>query len=142
MTTLTTASSCPLLSSWKPTSRNAKLQVSVQYIPSTCIDSSQTSVLAGFFTLSPSGNFGNGTNNNAFSYVDAAGNTYFRTVNAALNNITLDHQSGTLAPSPVPAVSSAQVIVQRPLAMQPSDNVFGGVRLPGGRNAPVGQIPN
>ncbi|PPR08105.1 hypothetical protein CVT24_010566 [Panaeolus cyanescens] len=105
-------------------------------------DIQERQTATGFFTLSPNGNFGNGTNSNTFSYVDAAGNTYFRTVNAALNNITLDHQSGTLAPSPVPAVSSARVIVQQPLGLLPSEDTFGGARLPGGRGNTVGETAN
>ncbi|KAI0647264.1 peptide N-acetyl-beta-D-glucosaminyl asparaginase amidase A-domain-containing protein [Trametes meyenii] len=51
-----------------------------------------------FFTISSSGNFGNGTNSNTFSYTDLAGNTYDREVTAVDNNITADHQGGTLAP--------------------------------------------
>ncbi|KAF9053698.1 hypothetical protein BDZ89DRAFT_1004690 [Hymenopellis radicata] len=53
----------------------------------------------GFFQLRAGGNFGNGTNNNTFSYVDTAGNTFSRRVNAALNVITLDEESGTLVPA-------------------------------------------
>ncbi|KAK7467152.1 hypothetical protein VKT23_004211 [Stygiomarasmius scandens] len=53
---------------------------------------------SGFFQLVPGGtNFGNGTNNNTFEYLDSAGNTYRRLVNAAFNNITLDEESGNLA---------------------------------------------
>ena len=48
--------------------------------------------------MQPGGNFGNGTNNNTFNYVDVKGNTYTRRVNAAYNVITFDQQSGTLAP--------------------------------------------
>ncbi|EIN07360.1 hypothetical protein PUNSTDRAFT_89610 [Punctularia strigosozonata HHB-11173 SS5] len=51
----------------------------------------------GTFVISSSGNYGNGTNNNTFSYIDGKGNTYFREVGAALNNITYDHVSGSLA---------------------------------------------
>ncbi|EEB96963.1 hypothetical protein MPER_03812, partial [Moniliophthora perniciosa FA553] len=47
--------------------------------------------------LQTGGNFGNGTSNNTFSYVDAAGNTYNRRVNVAYNNIALDEESGSLA---------------------------------------------
>ncbi|KAF5365715.1 hypothetical protein D9758_003342 [Tetrapyrgos nigripes] len=52
---------------------------------------------SGFFQLASPVNFGNGTNNNSFSYIDSAGNTYKRIVNAAFNNITFDEVSGTLA---------------------------------------------
>ncbi|KAH9901591.1 peptide N-acetyl-beta-D-glucosaminyl asparaginase amidase A-domain-containing protein [Cubamyces lactineus] len=53
---------------------------------------------SGFFFEAPTGNTGNGTNSNTFSYVDLAGNTYDREVTAIDNNITSDHQGGTLAP--------------------------------------------
>ena len=52
----------------------------------------------GFFRLASTGNTGNGTNSNTFSYTDALGNTYDREVTAVNNNITADHQGGTLAP--------------------------------------------
>jgi len=81
---------------------------------------------SGFFLVSPNGNTGNGTNNNVFSYSDLAGNTYSRTVNAALNNITLDKQSGSLAPASAPH--------QGPL--QPFTGFSGNARLPSGRRVP------
>ncbi|KAF8163305.1 peptide N-acetyl-beta-D-glucosaminyl asparaginase amidase A-domain-containing protein [Crassisporium funariophilum] len=82
----------------------------------------------GFFLLSANGNSGNGTNNNTFNYVDQAGNTYQRVVNAALNNITLDVQTGSLAP----AVASHS-------PFSPSSNGFSGAaRLPGGRQISSG----
>ncbi|KAF8201834.1 peptide N-acetyl-beta-D-glucosaminyl asparaginase amidase A-domain-containing protein [Pholiota molesta] len=76
-------------------------------IPRSQIAERQTAT--GFFFISSQGNTGNGTNNNVFSYVDAAGNTFFRTVNAALNNITFDQQSGTLAPTSPPHFPFAKV---------------------------------
>ncbi|KAG2020279.1 hypothetical protein CC2G_005640 [Coprinopsis cinerea AmutBmut pab1-1] len=51
----------------------------------------------GLYTISPTGNFGNGSNSNIFSYADEEGNTYRRRVNASFNNISLDEISGTLA---------------------------------------------
>lgn len=71
------------------------------------------------------GNTGtNGSSNNTFSYVDTAGNTFNRKVDAFLNKITLDQQSGNLAPSPLPASTVALA--------QPTQ--FGmNARLPGGR---------
>ncbi|KIJ44379.1 hypothetical protein M422DRAFT_168409, partial [Sphaerobolus stellatus SS14] len=39
-----------------------------------------------------------GSNNNTFSYVDLAGNTFTRKVNASANVILLDQQGGNLAP--------------------------------------------
>jgi len=76
----------------------------------------------GFFKVASTGNTGNGTSNNTFSYVDLAGNTYTRRVNAALNNITLDEEGGSLATA------------QKPLRGVPTDTVmFAEVRLPGGR---------
>lgn len=51
----------------------------------------------GYYDITTSVHFGNGTNNNTFTYVDSAGNTYNRRVDAAYNNITLDQKSGSLA---------------------------------------------
>ncbi|KAJ4487951.1 peptide N-acetyl-beta-D-glucosaminyl asparaginase amidase A-domain-containing protein [Lentinula aciculospora] len=59
----------------------------------------------GFFQLGTEkiGNFGNGTNNNTFSYSDAEGKTYTRRVNAINSNfndtitISLDEVGGNLA---------------------------------------------
>lgn len=68
-------------------------------------------IAGGFFQTASTGNTGNGTSNNTLSYVDTAGNTFDREVNAALNNITFDHQGGTLAPSGsirLPFVSDSQ----------------------------------
>ncbi|KIY70925.1 hypothetical protein CYLTODRAFT_346938 [Cylindrobasidium torrendii FP15055 ss-10] len=53
--------------------------------------------VVGFFEIRTGGNLGNGTSNNSFTYGDVLGNTYSRTVNAALNNITFDEESGSLA---------------------------------------------
>ncbi|KAJ7464627.1 peptide N-acetyl-beta-D-glucosaminyl asparaginase amidase A-domain-containing protein [Mycena latifolia] len=57
-------------------------------------------VAGGFFNISSAGNSGNGTSNNTFSYIDTAGNTFNRRVDAAFNNITLDEQSGSLSRAP------------------------------------------
>ncbi|KAF8990702.1 hypothetical protein BDZ89DRAFT_1086977 [Hymenopellis radicata] len=65
----------------------------------------------GFFQLRAGGNFGNGTNNNTFSYVDTAGNTFSRRVNAALNVITLDEESGTLVPASAQKNSPTMTVV-------------------------------
>ncbi|KDR81615.1 hypothetical protein GALMADRAFT_59305 [Galerina marginata CBS 339.88] len=81
---------------------------------------------SGFFLVSPNGNTGNGTNSNVFSYSDLAGNTYSRTVNAVLNNITLDKQSGSLAPASAP----------RQAPLQPFTGFSGNARLPSGRRIP------
>jgi hypothetical protein len=81
---------------------------------------------AGFFFTSPTGNTGNGTNSNTFSYSDQAGNTYSRVVDAVLNKITFDEQTGSLAPLPMPR--------QDPL--QPFTGFTGKIRLPGGRKLP------
>ena len=48
-------------------------------------------LVGGFYDVTTSVHVGNGTNNNTFSYIDVAGNTYKRIVNAASNKITLDH---------------------------------------------------
>ncbi|KAL7277453.1 hypothetical protein ACG7TL_008374 [Trametes sanguinea] len=52
----------------------------------------------GFFHTASTGNTGNGTNSNTFSYVDLGGNTYDREVTTVDNNITFDYQGGTLVP--------------------------------------------
>lgn len=65
----------------------------------------------------------NGTSNNTFYYVDTAGHTYTRQVNASSNVITFDHQGGNLAPSPVPDQSSRVLPIQ----------AVTKARLPGGR---------
>ena len=76
--------------------------------------------------MSSSGNTGNGTSNNTFAYSDQAGNTFNRVVDAALNVITKDQQSGTLAPAPALAPEAPQSIVS-------SLDGFAVARLPGGR---------
>lgn len=76
----------------------------------------------GYYTRASPYNFGNGTNNNTFDYQDDAGNTYYREVNAAYNNITLDIIEGTLA-SATPA--------SRFGAQSDAEAVEGVFRLPG-----------
>ncbi|KAJ7155962.1 peptide N-acetyl-beta-D-glucosaminyl asparaginase amidase A-domain-containing protein [Mycena crocata] len=80
-------------------------------------------VAGGFFTIASTGNTGNGTSNNTFSYVDTAGNTFNRRVDAAFNNITFDEQSGSLSPA---QKSSAGPSIH-------SSDSFAGARLPPGR---------
>ncbi|THH31145.1 hypothetical protein EUX98_g3054 [Antrodiella citrinella] len=63
---------------------------------------SEHQLAGGFFEETSSGNFGNGTSTNTFSYVDTAGNTYARQVSAVDDNITADKQSGSLAPKEAP----------------------------------------
>ncbi|KAF8798027.1 hypothetical protein BYT27DRAFT_7343797 [Phlegmacium glaucopus] len=82
-------------------------------------------VASGFFLVSPNGNTGNGTSNNALDYFDQAGNTYHRVVDAALNKITTDKQSGSLAPTGPPIV------------LPPFIEFAGVARLPGGRQIRV-----
>ncbi|KAF8654060.1 hypothetical protein AX16_003594 [Volvariella volvacea WC 439] len=92
------------------------------FMPQSKIMEKQLAI--GFFHLSSSGNTGNGTSNNTFSYSDFKGNIFQREVNAALNVITLDQSSGSLAPLSVQrTVSSKQV---------PAGE-FSAVRLPGSR---------
>lgn len=62
---------------------------------------------SGFFTISASGNSGNGTSNNTLAYSDTAGNTFSRQVDAVDNVLVLDVQSGSLAPTPVPPTVGA-----------------------------------
>ncbi|KAG6376151.1 peptide N-acetyl-beta-D-glucosaminyl asparaginase amidase A-domain-containing protein [Boletus reticuloceps] len=66
---------------------------------STIVERQQT---AGYFTSATTGNSGNGTSNNTFSYIDTKGNTYDREVDAAYNVIIYDQQSGSLATSALP----------------------------------------
>lgn len=77
----------------------------------------------GFFQTASTGNTGNGTSNNSLTYVDTAGNTYNRQVNAVLNNITFDQEGGSLAPSTRTHFPS----------FSPQTKTFGDARLPGGR---------
>ncbi|KAG6890692.1 hypothetical protein C0995_005065 [Termitomyces sp. Mi166 len=77
-----------------------------------------------FFKIAQTGNTGNGTNTNVFTYSDSAGNTYQRKVDAVLNNITFDEQSGSLAPIADHDISKTSV---------PSATKFTFARLPGGR---------
>ncbi|KAJ7449814.1 peptide N-acetyl-beta-D-glucosaminyl asparaginase amidase A-domain-containing protein [Mycena latifolia] len=80
-------------------------------------------VAGGFFTIASTGNTGNGTSNNTFSYVDLAGNTFNRRVDAAFNNITLDVQSGSLSAAHKTSGTSSTH----------NSGAFAGVRLPPGR---------
>ncbi|ESK96973.1 peptide-n4-(n-acetyl-beta-glucosaminyl)asparagine amidase a [Moniliophthora roreri MCA 2997] len=68
------------------------------------------------------------TNNNTFSYSDTDGNTYGRQVNASRNVITVNVESGNLAPAPslLTPPASQEVV---------TDNSFAPARLPGGRRA-------
>ncbi|TFY80830.1 hypothetical protein EWM64_g3177 [Hericium alpestre] len=78
----------------------------------------------GSFHTAPTGNSGtNGRSNNTLTYIDLAGNTYDREVTAFLNNITFDHQGGSLAPG---------AAVHEPFSLAPSQAVV-KARLPGGR---------
>jgi hypothetical protein len=86
------------------------------------------SFAGGFFLEQASGNTGNGTSNNTFSYVDTAGNTYSRIVDASLNAITFDQISGSLADTQEEPVSQTQ---------GPLQAKFAGARLPGGRTVGV-----
>jgi hypothetical protein len=85
-------------------------------------------IAGGFFLEQASGNTGNGTSNNTFSYVDTAGNTYSRIVDASLNAITFDQISGSLADTQEEPVSQTQ---------GPLQAKFAGARLPGGRTVGV-----
>ena len=76
--------------------------------------------------LSPTGNFGNGTSSNTFSYADAKGNTYTRTVASVNSTITSDHEGGTLAQGTAHPASSPADVPQAGFARP---------RLPG-RSAP------
>ncbi|KAK7054897.1 hypothetical protein VNI00_003360 [Paramarasmius palmivorus] len=69
------------------------------------------------------------TNNNTFSYSDTAGNTYERQVNASRNVITLNEESGNLAPAPA--------LLEPPASQVDSEGDFAPARLPGGRRIQV-----
>ncbi|EPQ58116.1 hypothetical protein GLOTRDRAFT_136892 [Gloeophyllum trabeum ATCC 11539] len=100
-------------------------------LPSPLITGStiqERQLASGYFTISSSGNYGNGTSNNTFNYVDLAGNTYWRNVDAALNNITYDEQGGSLAPGgyfSFPSFSPSTALT------------IAGARLPGSKH--IGQ---
>ena len=79
--------------------------------------------VAAFFAISTSGNYGNGTNNNTFSYVDFDGNTYWRNVGASDNNITYDAIGGSLSGDSY-ALPVSVPLVQGPMVKP---------RLPGGK---------
>jgi hypothetical protein len=85
---------------------------------------------AGYFTISSTGNSGNGTSNNTFNYVDLKGNTYTRDVDAAYDVITYDQQSGSLATTSLPTFSQASIPPPMPAA-----------RLPGGKGPMVVSKP-
>lgn len=76
------------------------------------------SLTDAWFELASTGNFGNGSSTNTFSYVDARSNTYARSVSAVNTSITSDHQSGTLAGSsvqvPLDPDSTPQIGFARP----------------------------
>lgn len=76
--------------------------------------------------MKSTGNTGNGTNNNTFSYTDLAGNTFDREVNAAFNNITFDHVGGTLASSSQAPFSVSIPPQIMPLARLPGGRILGG----------------
>lgn len=90
-------------------------------VPRSKIEERQLAV--GFFNVTPTGNTGNGTSSNVFSYADSAGNTFQRKVNAVLNNITLDVQDGSLAPEAQRAF----------MGVPPMMEALSHARLPGGR---------
>ncbi|OJA19047.1 hypothetical protein AZE42_06312 [Rhizopogon vesiculosus] len=79
---------------------------------------------AGYFTISATGNGGNGTSNNTLTYVDLKGNTYTRDVDAAYDVITYDMQSGSLADTTLPIF---------PWVSQPQS--MPAARLPGGKQS-------
>ncbi|KAH7889693.1 peptide N-acetyl-beta-D-glucosaminyl asparaginase amidase A-domain-containing protein [Phlebopus sp. FC_14] len=99
-----------------------------QVVPAPFILGSNTAErqqTAGYFTISTTGNIGNGTSNNTLTYTNAKGDTYNRDVNAAYDVITYDRESGSLVnsvPSPqLPLVSEAQTI--------PAARLPGGAKL-------------
>ncbi|KAF7789510.1 hypothetical protein EIP86_000456 [Pleurotus ostreatoroseus] len=70
--------------------------------------------LGGFFEETANGNFGNGTSNDTFSYVDTKGNSFTREISSINSAVVSDKQGGTLAAvSPQPAVGVVEA--QAPL---------------------------
>lgn len=85
-----------------------------------------TGCAAGYFTITTTGNAGNGTSNNTFAYTDTQGNTFDRGVDAAYDVIIYDQQSGSLATSSLPPISNTTNIQNVPAA-----------RLPGGKQSQI-----
>ncbi|KAH9911065.1 peptide N-acetyl-beta-D-glucosaminyl asparaginase amidase A-domain-containing protein [Fomitopsis serialis] len=81
-------------------------------------------VATSYFVVSSNGNYGNGTNNNTFNYVDSDGDTYWRNVGAADNNVTYDSIGGSL---------SGSSPFMLPLSAPLSQGVMAKPRLPGGK---------
>ncbi|KIP09482.1 hypothetical protein PHLGIDRAFT_116276 [Phlebiopsis gigantea 11061_1 CR5-6] len=99
-----------------------------QILPSPFILGStiqERQVANGFFEETANGNFGNGTSNNTFSYVDTKGNTFTRKVDSVNTTITFDQQGGSLSLS----------AKQQPGKGLQSKLTFTKPRLPGGRSA-------
>lgn len=116
-----TVSRCRRLSSWDPQLTNVRPPVCL----STLIYFNSTDMISkgAFFAITEQGNYGNGTNNNTFNYVDPDGNTYWRNVGASDNNITYDSIGGSLSAKPFALPFSAP-LQQGPMAKP---------RLPGGK---------
>ncbi|KAH9843087.1 peptide N-acetyl-beta-D-glucosaminyl asparaginase amidase A-domain-containing protein [Rhodofomes roseus] len=91
------------------------------FILGSTINERQTATSS--FVVSASGNYGNGTNDDTFSYSDDDGNTYWRNVGAADNNITYDSVGGSLSGGPFSLPFSAPM----------SQGVLAKPRLPGGK---------
>jgi len=87
----------PGFNSWETTFGHSyeRLFAPSPFVVNSKIRAHQTA--GGYMAHSPNGNTGNGTNENQFYYDDAKGNAYWRTVNAAYNNITYDRAGGNLA---------------------------------------------
>ncbi|KAF5391453.1 hypothetical protein D9757_001886 [Collybiopsis confluens] len=98
-----------------------------EQVAAVLVTDSFSFLTGGFFTERSTGNTGNGTSNNTFSYKDTAGNTYSRTVAASLNVITLDRSSGSLAGEKMQPESPQAALQVK----------FAGARLPGGRTIGV-----
>lgn len=77
--------------------------------------------VAAFFQLDPTGNFGNGTSDNRFSYSDMSGNTYTREVGSVNSTITYSKEGGSLVSPHTPHIVQAD----------PSQLTFLTPRLPG-----------
>ncbi|KAL4067629.1 peptide N-acetyl-beta-D-glucosaminyl asparaginase amidase A-domain-containing protein [Scleroderma citrinum] len=93
-------------------------------------DITEHQLATGFFAISSAGNTGSGDNNNTFSYVDSQQNTYNRVVDAVLNKVVYDQQSGTLAsgsynPSPFGSAQNGPGSLSVPPARLPGGKTLG-----------------
>lgn len=91
-------------------------------------DITEHQLATGFFAISPGGNTGSGNNNNTFTYVDSQLNTYNRVVDAVLNKVVYDQQSGSLAPSSFSTTQDGPYSFSLPPVKLPGGKTLGGLQ--------------